>query len=133
MARRRLWQSLAPWLPTLGWTAVLFMLSAQSSPISPRRFGLSDTAAHFLVYTVLGVALAWGQRRSRPRVPHWLTLGFGAVYGASDELHQAFVPGRTPAVSDFVADCAGVVAGYLAVFLVARAMRWRSARTEAAS
>jgi VanZ family protein len=38
------------------------------------------------------------------------------LYGASDEWHQSFVPGRYPAVSDWLADAAGIVIGYMALY-----------------
>jgi len=34
-----------------------------------------------------------------------------SLYGASDEYHQAFVPNRNPAVSDWVADSLGALVG----------------------
>jgi VanZ family protein len=35
----------------------------------------------------------------------------GVAYGASDELHQHFVPGRSVEFGDWVADSLGVCAG----------------------
>ena len=45
-----------------------------------------------------------------------------AVYAASDEIHQAFVPGRGPAVTDVLLDSAGALCGILIVCLIVRAV-----------
>ena len=45
----------------------------------------------------------------------------GVLYGATDEIHQMYVPGRSPDVLDWFADAAGVAA---ACFLYTR---WRCA------
>ena len=36
-----------------------------------------------------------------------------ALYAASDELHQAFIPGRSPQLADVLIDCGGALAGIL--------------------
>jgi VanZ family protein len=45
----------------------------------------------------------------------WRTAVFAilvsVLWGLSDEIHQAFVPGRSSEVADFVADVVGSVAG----------------------
>jgi VanZ family protein len=42
----------------------------------------------------------------------------GSLYGASDEVHQSFVPGRAADPLDWVADSAGAVAGVLVFNLI---------------
>jgi len=106
------------WGPAAGWAAVLFLLSA----VPGSDFGLSirhvDKLAHFGLYTVLGIALG-RVRLGVPQLPHALLIALGFLYGLSDEFHQAFVPGRTPDVRDWLADALGVVVGYCL------ALRWR--------
>ena len=46
-----------------------------------------------------------------------LVLALIFLYAASDEIHQAFVPGRTALVSDVFIDTAGGAAGLLALWL----------------
>lgn len=74
--------------------------------------------AHFCMYGLLGIliCLAFGYMSSRPRTHVLRTLLFGALYAASDEIHQAFVPGRGPLVTDVLLDGAGVLTG--AIFVV---------------
>jgi VanZ family protein len=47
-----------------------------------------------------------------------------SLYGASDELHQSFIPGRSPEIGDWVADTLGAL---IAVLLVAWLVKNRRA------
>jgi VanZ family protein len=102
------------WGPAVLWAAVLFFLSGQSDPPGSGLLDLipaGDKLAHFLLYSVLGALLAYGQG-TEEKVPHAALLAGGALYGASDEWHQSFVPGREVSPADWVTDCCGVGAGY---------------------
>jgi VanZ family protein len=68
-----------------------------------------DKLAHFGAYAVLGLLVARALP-PRGRLP-WLAFLLGSLYGASDEFHQHFVPGRSVDVFDWVADSLGVIAG----------------------
>lgn len=114
---RTLVRHVAPWLPAVAWILVLYTASAQTSIPSPSRWGLTDKQVHFAVYGALGVTLAWGWLRSKGRVPHWVAMGAGLLYGVLDEVHQAFVPGRAPEISDVLADWLGLAAGYSLAFV----------------
>ena len=57
--------------------------------------------------------------RGARAIPHVMMVVIGAFYGASDEWHQRFVPGRSPSLGDWAADVAGVVLGYGLVMLLA--------------
>ncbi len=61
---------------------------------------------------MLGATLAWAWREGGRRVPPWMMVFSGMVYGALDEWHQSFVPGRDPALGDVVADGLGVLVGF---------------------
>jgi VanZ family protein len=54
--------------------------------------------AHFVEYGALAAAFYWAIRRQWPSIRRPAFFAFGAtmVYAISDELHQAFVPGRHP-------------------------------------
>ena len=71
----------------------------------------ADKLAHLVVYGILGALLARG-RRLQGHLPHAVLVLVGALYGASDEWHQSFVPGRQVSALDWVADLCGVAAGY---------------------
>ena len=102
------------WGPAALWAAVLFFLSAQPDPPGAGVFDwvpAGDKLAHFLLYAVLGALLALG-RGEQGEPPHWTLVATGALYGASDEWHQSYVPGREVSVLDWAADVGGVAAGY---------------------
>jgi VanZ family protein len=109
------------WGPAALWAAVLFLLS-ETEPVSSGLWTLvNDKVAHLALYLVLGVALAWGRHRARKKIPLGLLILAGMAYGASDEWHQSFVPGRTPSLGDFLADSLGVAIGVgVAAALLAR-------------
>lgn len=71
-------------------------------------------AAHVTEFAILGGLLmnAWTRQH---RCAGWrqaaLAAGCGLLWAASDELHQAFVPGRGPAVTDVLIDFGGVLLG----------------------
>ncbi|HEX6040629.1 VanZ family protein [Longimicrobium sp.] len=114
---------LRPWLPALAWAGLIFYLSSRSTlPVEP-RFPYFDKVAHFSAYAILGALLAFATDRSR--LPMALAVGLGVLYGASDEVHQVFVPGRSPDVLDWAADAAGVLTACLLY------TRWRSRRAAA--
>ena len=106
---KRLWV----WTPALLWAAVLFAVSSRPTLPADLHGGL-DKIAHFGAFAVLGLLLARGALSWRMPIG-WPVL-FGLLYAASDELHQAFVPGRFPDSADWVADALGVAAGCLFLY-----------------
>ena len=82
--------------------------------------------AHFCVYGVLGVLLLLYSLCFAAKPPaHMLRALLAAtVYAASDEIHQAFVPGRGSAVTDVLLDSAGALCGILFIWLLV----WASCR-----
>lgn len=70
-----------------------------------------DKLLHSLVYAVLALAFLFALppqwRRQRPWLAGWVTVLFCLLYGISDEVHQAFIPGRHAGIDDLAADVAG--------------------------
>jgi VanZ family protein len=104
---------LSLWLPVAAYMALIFYLSSLHE--APLPASVSDKAGHSFGYTWLGVlvtrALAGGLPR---RIGVGIALGALAIaiaYGASDELHQHFVAGRSADVLDLYADSAGAAIG----------------------
>jgi VanZ family protein len=97
--------------PTLAIAAILFgLFVAGSHPASGHIFQPPwDKAAHFTVFGVLAVALRYRFRHW----PHITILVVCLVIGAADELHQIFVPDRTPSFADGAADLLGAGIGLL--------------------
>jgi VanZ family protein len=111
------------WGPAAGWAAFLFFMSSRETIGVDLSSGL-DKVAHFGAYLVLGFLLAYGG--SRFSLIAWVAVAIGVLYGASDEIHQSFVPGRSSEVADWVADALGTVAGVLIYHFLLRRRAERS-------
>lgn len=113
----------------------IFWLSHQSSPDIPDalRFPGEDKVAHMVLYGGLAALLSIALHSARRVYPTWI-MRYGPVlfaffYGITDELHQYFVPLRTPSLLDLVADLAGAALAQVACL---RFFRWRAERRDAA-
>lgn len=105
-------QALKAWGPAAIWAAVLFLLSELPPDVAGGGLEVNDKVVHLGLYCIMGAALAWAGFRAR-RVSSLVLILLGMAYGALDELHQGFVPGRDPSWADLLADCVGVVLGFL--------------------
>ena len=96
------------WGPALAWAGAIFVLSSFSQLPSPPG---SDKTHHFVAYAILGAAIVWGLTDRAPSRTTWpIALGallLASAYGASDEWHQSFVPGRDVSALDWLADTGG--------------------------
>ena len=119
---------LRAWLPPTLWALVIYMASALSGSALPPLPALNaDKLVHACVYAVLGALLVRAIRDSTRfgRGASVLLAGLLATgYGASDELHQRFVPFRSPDPADLAADAVGGLLGALTfTLIVARRLR----------
>ncbi|WP_034385413.1 VanZ family protein [Deinococcus sp. YIM 77859] len=89
------------WLPAAAIMAAIWWLSASPDTPGPPLVHPLDWAAHFTAYLMLGFCLgrATGQRGPALVLAVW--------FGALDEVHQAFVPGREAGLTDWLFDLAG--------------------------
>jgi len=106
-------------LPPLLWAALIFWNSSQSDLTVPvTLFPHMDKLIHGGVYFILAGliirALSVFFQKKTFRKFALITTLLSAGYGATDEWHQAFVPGRSCDILDWVADIAGIL---LALFL----------------
>ncbi len=114
-------------LPAVAYAGVIFALSAQANPLQflPPELLLQDKLLHAIEYAALAgllvPALRLGGRS--PRGALFLAVLVASAYGATDEIHQSFVPGRTADVLDWVADTLGAVVGGSAVAAALVALR----------
>lgn len=80
-----------------------------------RHFPLRDKGLHFLEYGVLGWLCAAASSRTWPSAASWRTASFAVfvavLWGLSDEIHQALVPGRSSELGDLAADAVGAFVG----------------------
>jgi len=106
------------WIPAVAWMGLIFWLSSGPLP-STGGIEIPDKVAHFGAWAVLG-ALLWfafaplGVARAGA-----LAFAVAALYGASDELHQSFVPRRSADVADWLADVAGSAAALILITAIA--------------
>lgn len=117
------------WLPPIAWAGALFALSAGSGPAFAPPIANIDKLEHAGAYALLGFLVARAASGS-------FDLGFAgvlltgglfcALYGASDEFHQSYTPGRQVEVADAVADTVGGFAG--AAVFASMARRREAAR-----
>jgi VanZ family protein len=103
--------------------AAIFVVSGIPN-LGPLPANTSDKVAHFAAYALLGVLMAraiagaaWAGYRL---TAVWHAWTFATLYAVTDELHQAFVPGRTPSIGDGVADSTGALLGALVAFAISR-------------
>ena len=113
------------WGPAVACMVAIFIASSIPD-LGPLPANTSDKVAHFGVYGLLGLLLArafaggsWAGYTVLSGLQAWAAA---TVYGVTDELHQAFVPGRTPSVGDGIADTAGAVLGVIIALGVARTL-----------
>jgi VanZ family protein len=118
------------WLLTGLYCLLIFLQSAlpTSGDLLDIAIPGMDKLAHLLVYLVLGLLFARAYTLSLPRIlpvswPFFLAWLSTALYGASDEVHQAFVAVRSADPFDWLADAVGGALG-AAIYLRLR-RRWR--------
>ena len=105
------------WLLTVICAVVIFCMSSVASSGLPGNLGKFSYVAHFCEYFGLAALLVLSIYEPSHRFLHklWVVVAVAIViaslYGVSDEIHQMFVPGRTPDVFDWMTDTAGATFG----------------------
>ncbi len=93
----------------------IWILSSRPTLPLPPDVPYLDKAAHFIAYAVLawttGLWLPRRDWRARPLRTALIVTAVCAAYGAADELHQSFVPGRDMSAGDWLADVLGAGTG----------------------
>ena len=136
------------WIPVILWCALIFHATASpaytgkhteqvvaevllSSP--PAKVELINIvirkSTHVLIFGTLALLVWWAlPSASSSRVFGWREAGawlLATAYGASDEWHQVFAPGRTPEVHDVLIDSAGALLAVAVPCLVRGTMHKR--------
>ncbi|HZR85018.1 MAG TPA: VanZ family protein [Candidatus Binatia bacterium] len=141
--------SASRWIPVVAWAGLISLLSTDAfsgdhtrhfllpaiqfflpSAAPETVFAIHDLLrklAHAAEYGVLGWLAVRAYARPRRTAARASALAFAlcAAWAALDELHQSFVPSRTPAVLDVALDSAGALAG---IALREAYVRWARAR-----
>jgi len=133
------WQ---PWIAVLVWAGVIFTFSTNSfSGAHTGRYIMAilhiilpharnqtllaihaviRKSAHFIEYFVFGLLLLRAvQYPEHGWKLRWaiLAVAIAAVYAASDEFHQVYVPGRTASPWDSLLDTCGAIVAQFAVWV----------------
>jgi VanZ family protein len=115
MLSTRLKNFLIYWLPLIVYGLLIYIQSDHPSPDGLPSFEFSDKLLHFAAYAVMGVLFLRAYRSlaamNDMRLAALLSMISAALYGISDEIHQAFIPFRDAQISDVIADILGAVAG----------------------
>lgn len=105
-----------PWRFVILYMALIFVISSFEVQVPLiNQVPFRDKGIHFVEYAILGGLCAAASSRTWPSAPAWRTVTFAVfitfLWGLSDEIHQAMVPGRSPELADATADLIGAVAG----------------------
>ena len=130
------------WFLVIGWMIIIFMFSSQVGKVSDENnkfliyvfnlFGLNlnnifgtlsnfiiRKASHFTEYFILYILIYRAMNKSKRQN---MKIFIGSIvivllYACSDEFHQAFVPGRSPAFRDVMVDTCGGLTAFLYFYI----------------
>jgi len=99
--------------------ALIFVISSFEVRVPGiEHIPLQDKGIHVAEYGVLGWLCAAASARTWRSASMWRSAVFAVLisvlWGLSDEIHQAFVPGRSSELADLLADLVGSIAGVTA-------------------
>jgi VanZ family protein len=150
LANRLSWKTLLRnWTPAVLWGSIIFFLSSDSfsssntadflepllsaifSGITAAQFELihflirklSHWSEYFIFSLLLIRAVHGPLRRSMDRRRALWIAAAVALYALSDELHQGFVPSRSPSLADVTIDSFGGICGILWTYLSPKGKR----------
>ena len=81
--------------------------------------------AHFSIYTLVGLLLMGLMKTYKIKEIDQVGLSMiiGIIYASTDEIHQAFIPGRSAQLTDVMLDSIGVLTGVFIVMLLLEIIR----------
>lgn len=111
------------WLPAVLFASLIFYMSEQQNPPGASLFEFlpnADKLAHMAEYFILSlfVYLALVKVHAfRTPAAAFFSIMIVSIYGASDEFHQNFTPGRTVDFFDWLADLTGALAAQSGIIM----------------
>jgi VanZ family protein len=101
------------WIPALLWAGVILFVTSVPTGIVPQQLSPYDKVVHFTMYGLFAVLLS--RDIARVTEPRWraavLAIAIATAFGAADEWHQRFIPGRSSELGDWRADSIGAAIG----------------------
>lgn len=110
----------------------IILFTATSIPIDQLpSLGLSDKINHFVAFFILAVLLFLTlkyQRKNYYLFNNASLIAFivSLIYGAIDEIHQMWIPGRYAEMLDWLADGFGALAGVLVVSYLMNRLKYQA-------
>ncbi len=133
MISRTISQSRLSWLLLIIYCALIYWESSQAkAPVPDFGFQWQDKVYHLCGYALFAALCYWAFAsldRTAKRAGALCVLTT-ALYGASDELHQFFVPGRSSEIGDWLADVCGALLVVSLVYLRTRVKRRTTVSTD---
>lgn len=87
------------------------MAASQRPVLASPEITNIDKVTHFAVFGLLGTLVCRLGSGWRGAVLAWAAT---AIFAATDEWHQSFVPGRSPELADWIADVLGAATAIVA-------------------
>ena len=110
------------WFPVLLYCLLLFIQSSFPASEHVPEFDFSDKLLHAGAYAVLGFLIyrAFSAMDNDATTIRLIAISIflTALYGASDEIHQYFVPSRSAEFLDFAADAIGGILGVMTAMII---------------
>jgi VanZ family protein len=105
----------ARWTPPFVWVVIILIgTSWPSVSVGPDVQHL-DKVVHFSAYAVLSALILRATLTLREVGTVAMVIAMVSVFGAVDEWHQSFIPGRSMSFADWIADSTGALVGALAL------------------
>ena len=101
-------------------TSIKNMPEPEKENVVDRVESIVRKIAHYSIYTLVGILLMSLMNtykiKELDRIA--VSLIIGVIYASTDEIHQVFVLGRGPQITDVILDSMGVLTGIFIVMLV---------------
>ncbi|NVM21610.1 MAG: VanZ family protein [Desulfobacterales bacterium] len=118
MLKKGTYRFLRYWLPVLIYCFMIFVQSSHPAPKEIPEIPYFDKVLHLAGYALLGILFLRGFVNSRlsdgTATIKMASIFLTGLYGATDELHQHYVPFRTADIWDVFFDVSG---GFIGVYL----------------
>jgi VanZ family protein len=118
MVEKRIHRFLRYWFPVLFYCLIIFVQSSYPTVHKTYDLPYIDKLLHLAGYAMLGVLFFRGFKNSRFKNDfasiRTVSILLTGIYGATDELHQYYVPYRTADIWDVISDLSG---GFIGVYI----------------
>jgi VanZ family protein len=114
---------LAAWMALITYWSGQGDLPIDQPVVANVLHGFQHRVAHLAAFGLVGLLAGWAFR-GMPRAVFWAVL-LTSVFGATDEWHQSFTPGRRAAIDDWAMDTASAAIA-LYVWGRVRTTRWHA-------